>query len=132
MSKDSVVVPREPTEAMLEAGYCAATVRFDVTSPDAARQVWVAMLEAHRTGIQASQVHAEQVEAMIAEAPQPADLRERVARVEREVERRIAMFGDRPNGDTYRAAWHEAFLFFRDEIKNAALLQPSPVEQKDG
>lgn len=34
---------------------------------------------------------------------------------------RIAQVGDRPYGDTYRAAWHEAFLAFRDELGRQAL-----------
>lgn len=40
------LVPVEPTEEMRDAGYLAATIDFDVLSPDCAKPVWAAMLAA--------------------------------------------------------------------------------------
>lgn len=56
--------------------------------------------------------------------------REELARrLEVEVKRRIAIHGDRPHGDVYRAAMHEAFLLFRDELAAEALRQSPSVEE---
>ena len=44
----------------------------------------------------------------------PAEIKALVERLEEEMRHRIAQHGDRPDAPTYRAAWHEAFLLFRD------------------
>ncbi|MBG7616520.1 hypothetical protein IWC96_14675 [Brevundimonas sp. BAL450] len=113
MSNDSVVVPREPTEAMLNAGQRKLG--------DTAASVWSAMLSA---------------------APQAADLRERVAKVQAALARVLPVvcvdtpdYAEMTFGESRSQAMTvepDTFLALNDLPALLALLQPSPVEQKDG
>lgn len=104
MSNDSVVVPREPTEAMIEAAEECGPIGCCNLTPNTAREVWFAMLSA---------------------APQPADLRAELDEITNDVLPRAKSSG-------YLSVKARAQMQVEIADRVLALLQPSPVEQKDG